>query len=84
MHWALKNLHASDDGEYVEQAIWNGKAIAVSDGSAKDNWSTAAFTIEGKSYGIHRVTSTCSTPGDEEEQEAYSGELLGLYAIVAT
>eukprot|EP00957_Ditylum_brightwellii_P140737 10721311-Ditylum_brightwellii.AAC.1 len=71
MHWALKNLHASDDGEYVAQAIRKGEAIAVSDGSAKDNWSAAAFTIEGKSYGTNRVTGTCSTPGDEEEQEAY-------------
>eukprot|EP00957_Ditylum_brightwellii_P096586 7356049-Ditylum_brightwellii.AAC.1 len=63
MHWAVKNLHALDDGEYVAQAIRKGEAIAISNGSAKDNWNAAAFTIEGKSYGTNRVTGTCSTPG---------------------
>eukprot|EP00957_Ditylum_brightwellii_P065056 4934651-Ditylum_brightwellii.AAC.2 len=83
MQWAISNITTTNEGKYVAQAIRDGTAIAVSDGSAKDQHSAAAFALEGAKYGKNRVFGTCLTPGSDEEQEAYSRELSGLYAIVA-
>eukprot|EP00957_Ditylum_brightwellii_P048798 3702254-Ditylum_brightwellii.AAC.1 len=44
--WATSDVLNYDDGQYIAEAIRNGCAIAVSNGSYKDR-STAACVIEG-------------------------------------
>jgi hypothetical protein len=34
--WSIKNFNSSDNGEYIAQAIKEGTAIAVCDGSYKE------------------------------------------------
>ena len=43
--WAVQNWIATDNGHTIAEAIKSGKAIAVSDGSYKNNLGTAAFVI---------------------------------------
>eukprot|EP00957_Ditylum_brightwellii_P119934 9152557-Ditylum_brightwellii.AAC.1 len=69
-----------DDGKYVAADIREGEAIAVSDGSFKNNRSTAACIIEGKIPGLNSVQSTATTPGNLDVHDAYRGGLTGIYA----
>ena len=52
--WAIQNLQHSDDGADIAAAIQANQAVAVSDGSLKHQFGTAAFVIEG-STPINRV-----------------------------
>jgi hypothetical protein len=87
--WAVANATLTQ-GDYatLAQDIKNGDAIAVSDGSFKDQLGTAAWTIEGRDASPTTKTSvegSCVIPGNPEDQGAYRSELGGLYCItVAT
>eukprot|EP00957_Ditylum_brightwellii_P086973 6619979-Ditylum_brightwellii.AAC.1 len=63
--WATRNAVSIDNGKYVAEAIGKGKAIAVSDGSFKNNRSAAACIIEGKYLAL-----TLSPP-QQPPQETY-------------
>jgi hypothetical protein len=54
---------------------------AVSDGSFKDRYGTAAWTVVINGC---TVTGKCVVPGNPEDQSAYRSELTGLYGIVYT
>lgn len=82
--WATAEITSSDDARSVAQAIREGMAIAVSDGSFKSGLATAACCLEGPEHGGHRVKATCRTPGHEEDQDTYRAELSGIYMIVCT
>ena len=56
IQWAVENCRVDDDGRYVAQAIQDGTAIAVSDGSFKDATGAAAFVLEGPKYAHHVST----------------------------
>ena len=45
--WAVKNWICTDEGARVAAAICQGTAIAVSDGSFKDEFGTASLVLEG-------------------------------------
>jgi len=45
--WATEAVACDDNGCYIAEAIRQGTAMAVSDGSYKDGISSAAFVIEG-------------------------------------
>ena len=82
VRWALRDIAASDNGVVIAQALRDGTAVAVSDGSFKDKFGTAAWVIEGRrSDGW--VEGQCIIPGGPEDQSAYRSELGGLYAIAA-
>ena len=59
IRWAVENCRVDDDGSYVAQAIRDGTAIAVSDGSFKDAIGAAGFVLEGHKYAKHRVLGDC-------------------------
>jgi hypothetical protein len=63
------------------QAIADGTAIAVSDGSFKDGHRTASFIITTfeRSFSIQ---GDVISPGDSSIQEAYQSELAGLLGTV--
>ncbi len=65
------------------QAIQSGKAVAVSDGSFRDQMGAAAWTIEATT-AEHQLLSTGHTPGNPEDQSAYRSELFGLWGILAS
>jgi hypothetical protein len=79
--WAVRNLIGTDDGGAIAKAITEGTAIAVSDGSFKDAFGTAALVIEGPD-STNRLESTLVLPGLPKDQSPYRSELGGLFGIV--
>jgi hypothetical protein len=45
--WCIPNIRWSDNGSTIAQAIADGDAIALSDGSFKAGYGMAAWVIEG-------------------------------------
>jgi hypothetical protein len=52
--WALRDINLTDDGLTIAQAIRDGTAIGISDGSFKDGFGTASWVLEGPSPR-HRI-----------------------------
>ncbi len=69
--------------EILIQAIRTGKAVAVSDGSYKDQHGAAAWTIESET-DLNRLSGAGLTPGYPEDQSAYRSELFGIWGILAS
>jgi len=65
------------------QAIYNGQAVTVSNGSFKDQARAATWMIEGQ-MAEHQLLGTGLTPGHPEDQSAYWSELFGLWGILAS
>jgi len=70
------------DAKALKQAIEDGKAVAVSDGSFQCRAGAAAWTIEG-TMAENRIQGAGQTPGGEEDQSPYRSELFGLWGIFA-
>jgi len=70
--WQRWHCHVHTEGlvAQVIQALCNGKAVAVSDGSFKDYAGAAAWTIEGDTTA-NWVVGTGLTPGKAADQSAY-------------
>jgi len=64
-------------------AIKQGIAVAVSDGSFQDQRGAAAWTIKGSS-AANRLTGEGLTPGNPQDQSAYRSELFGIWGMVAS
>jgi hypothetical protein len=78
--WALRDINLADDGLTIAQAIRDGTAIGISDGSFKDGFGTASWVLEGLSPR-HRIRGDNIVPGDTADQGSYRSELSGLYGI---
>jgi hypothetical protein len=84
--WAIQEITVTDDGEAMAQAIRQGTAIAVSDGSYKDGRGTAAFILETSENSTEtgRIVGVNSIPGEKEDQTSYRSEIGGVSGIVET
>ncbi len=70
-----------NDGDILAQAISQGEAITISDGSFQDTYGTAAWVIKGcDSTG--RMKGAVIFPGTTKDQAAYRSELAGIYSIL--
>ncbi len=65
----------------LKQAIEQGVAVAVSDGSYQLEAGAAAWTIEGCT-AENRIYGAGKTPGMETDHSAYRSELFGLWGIL--
>ena len=80
--WSLQRCVASHEyGDDLVAAIEAGTAIAVSDGSFKEVFGTAAWTIRGASNEAF-LTGVNVVPGAPTDQSAFQSELAGLYGIL--
>jgi len=73
-----------DDGKPLAEAIANGLAatiIAVSDGSFKQTFGTASWTVGTEDHS-HLLWGSVVCPGGASDQSAYRSELTGLYVIM--
>jgi hypothetical protein len=63
-----------------------GTAIAVSDGSCKDGFGTAAFVIEDSQYSSpqSQAIGVNTVPGSEDVNSAYRSEISGVSGVIAT
>jgi hypothetical protein len=80
--WAIRKLHCTDQGKAMANAILQGTAIAVCDGSYKDQFGTAGFVLQDGSDTDTRITGAHVTPGHPDEINPYRSELGGILAIV--
>jgi hypothetical protein len=77
--WILPCIQSetSDEHIFVDQLV-KGEGIMVSDGSFKNNRSSAAFTtVPGKA-----IRGVLTIPGNESEQSSYRSELGGILASI--
>jgi hypothetical protein len=73
----------SDAGDAVLAAVAAGQAVAVTDGSFRDGFGTAAVVIEGpETAQVPRVMLQLVVPGLASQQSALRSELAGLLALV--
>jgi hypothetical protein len=80
-NWILDNASFPDNIEQ-ELTTAQGNIKAVSDGSFKEKFGTAAWTVYISEHCV--ITGHCVAPGDPEDQSAYRSELTGLYGIAYT
>jgi hypothetical protein len=84
--WAIQEITVTDEGTAMAQALRNGTAIAVSDGSYKDSRGTAAFILEPSVHSdtTGRIVGVNSIPGEPEDHSSYRSEIGGVSGIVET
>ena len=80
-HWATKVItqrtKGTDGGKNVAQAIRQGKAKAICDGSYKHHKGTAGFCVHGDN-DLFRIMGSNCTPGRTCDQSPYRSELGGV------
>lgn len=79
--WAVQRFDATDDGFCIAQAIQDGTAIAVSDGSYKNGFGTSALIIEAAD-SRDNIIALNAVPGDPATQCSYRSELAGIFGQV--
>ena len=79
--WAVSRFDATDNGHRIAQAIRNGTAIALSDGSYKDAFGTSAIIIEAEDAD-HNIIAVNVVPGNPSDQNSYRSELAGIFGQI--
>ena len=79
--WAVQNIHTTLKINEIIRDIGQGTAVAISDGSFKDEAGTAAWIIENES-GTQRMMGYVMVPGFASDQSAYRSEIAGIYGSV--
>jgi hypothetical protein len=80
--WAMDELWHTDNGQHVTQAITQGTALIISDGSYKNDRGTSAFLLQGPSKELQRILGVNRTPGSASDQSPYRAELSGISGIL--
>jgi hypothetical protein len=80
--WHTQIHQLTDHGETVARAILNNEAIAVSDGSYKNDSGAAGLVLQQGFNKTHRICLSNVIPGLAAAQSSYRSELGGLYGIV--
>ncbi len=79
--WCFAHMEMEDEGQVLAKAITQGEAIAISDGSYKDTYGTAAWVFKGAA-ATGRVVGSVVVPGSAQDQSSYRSELAGIYSIL--
>jgi hypothetical protein len=71
--WAIKEITMTDEDQAIAQAIKNGTAIAVKDGSYKDARGMVAFILEtlDNFNKKGRIVGVNLTPGETKDQSSF-------------
>jgi hypothetical protein len=72
----------TDNGAYVAKLLTENDAYAISDGSYKDTYGTAAWLIKGIA-GVNTISGCILYPGIDEDHSSYRSELSGICALVS-
>jgi len=82
--WVFKHLKLVDEGRPFVQAITNGYAAVVSDGSFKDKQGMAAWTIYDMwQPSISLGQGALTTPGSMLAQGSYQSKPAGIYSTAS-
>jgi hypothetical protein len=66
----------------IARALIQGTAIAICDGSYKDQFGTAGFVLQNGFSRASRILGANVTPGHPSDQNPYRSEIGGMAAIV--
>ena len=82
LEWAVGRTIVTGNKEYIKTTIEAGDSIIVCDGSVKNNYGTAAFTIQ-EEYAKSRnyIRGLVTTP-QSENMQSHRAELSGVYAAL--
>lgn len=69
-----------DGGKHIAGSLWEGTAVALSDGSFKHPFGMALWVIEGET-NRNRVQGNATTPGTRGDQSACWSEPSGLFCV---
>lgn len=70
IHWSIAEFRATDNGEHIAQAIVHHTAIALSDGSFKNQRGSSAWVVKGESE-IGCIKRWNMVPGTDYDHSAY-------------
>jgi hypothetical protein len=76
--WAVSCYDATNNGIRVAQAIQDGTAIAISNGSFKEGFGTSALVIEA-SDSTDNIIAVNVVPSNLANQGSYGSELAGIF-----
>jgi hypothetical protein len=79
--WAVRSFDCPE-GATIAQALIQGNAIAICDGSYKDHFGTAGFAIQQGTQRAQRIIGANVTPGHPDNQNPYHAEIGGIFSIV--
>ena len=80
--WTIRSLDCPSNGAVIARALIQGTAIAICDGSYKDQFGTAGFVLQNGFSRESRILGANVTPGHPDEQNPYRSEIGGMAAIV--
>jgi DNA mismatch repair ATPase MutS len=70
MRWAVSSFAVADGGVVIAEAIRQGIAVAVCNGSFKDAFGMAVYVLEGAMMA-KRMVVVLATPGEPSDQSPY-------------
>lgn len=79
--WCFDHLTTPDNGVHLVEAIRNGRARAVSNGSYKESYGSAAWGLEGENEQ-GRIARCIITLGGADDQSPYHSELARILLIM--
>jgi hypothetical protein len=79
--WAIQRFDCTDNGLTIARALRAGTAVALSDGSYKDQFGTSAMIIEAENSS-HNIIAVNVVPGNAEDQGSFRSELSGIFGLV--
>jgi len=80
--WNLE-IHYRGSMEALQQAICQGKALMVADGSFKNKCGTCAWIIEGET-AADCIEGAMQTPGQPGNHSSFQSEAAGIYGALLT
>jgi hypothetical protein len=80
--WAVRSFSCPNNGKSIADAISQGTAISVCDGSYKTHFGTAAYVIQDGDQREARILGANVTPGHPADQNPYRSEVAGIFAVV--
>jgi hypothetical protein len=79
--WLFRHNLCSIKFQDLVDAIKEGRAIAIRDGSHKNKWGTASWRIMADSNEAEQWAGLHVTPGIKDDQYAFRSEIGGIYAM---
>jgi hypothetical protein len=77
--WLLRHTLCSIKFQAMVDAIKEGWAIAISDGSHKNKWGISSWKIMSDTNEAEQWAGLHVTPGRKDDQSAFRSEIGGIY-----
>ena len=75
--WSVRSMDCPLNRAHIAQSIIQGNVVAICDGSYKDQFGTAGFSIQQWAHPEHRIIGANVTPGHPDDQNPYRSEIGG-------